>query len=105
MKPRPPICMRHRSTSCPKGVKSLPTLNTPSPVTHTALVLMNRPSTQEIGRVVIPGSMSSSHPTTTRVAKLIQRELYGVRRGRNANAVFLISSIEPPAAKIIESPA
>ncbi len=80
MIPSPPSWMSPRMTAWPKGVKPVPVSRTTRPVTHTALVAVNRASTNPTGwpAGVAAGRRSRPVPTAMRAAKLPTRS----RKGR-----------------------
>ena len=68
--PNPPICMSSIMTVFPKRVKQLFVFTTANPVTHTALVEVNKASMGAIPLEVEGGSMSRTVPSTINRKKL-----------------------------------
>ena len=70
MMPIPPNCMRKRMMMCPAVVNVVATSMVVSPVTHTALVAVNRASKNDIPLTVARGNNNSPVPAKIMAKKL-----------------------------------
>ena len=76
--PKPPICIKLKIMVCPSKVKSLAVSSTINPVTHTALVDVNKASVKEIPAVVAFGSNNKNAPIKIMAKKLPTKTMAGL---------------------------
>ena len=74
----PPIWIRARMINFPRKVYRVAVSTTASPVTHTALVDVNKASVKLIGMVVDIGIISSMAPAKIKNAKLVMNSCAGL---------------------------
>jgi hypothetical protein len=77
--PRPPSWINRSRTHWPSSVRSLPTSITLKPVTQTALVLVNKASTNVIGRVPVLGNKNNAAPIAMSITKLTVKSNAGLK--------------------------
>src|SRR5690606_25489033 len=80
MMPRPPTCMRINITVWPKRVNSVAMSMAESPVMHTALVAINRASTNpKEPEIMVLGNNSNNVPARISTKKLMTNRMVGLK--------------------------